>query len=212
MKELIRKILLEYFEQELILEGKATVEIPPKMESEIENYISKVNGGGRGFRGYFFDLSDRVNTRFFSLDASKHYKQRTLRTEEPEYKPGGKLYDPKIVNPEPLEGVKLISDNINYIAELIYEGKIKPEKQFITFFTRDAVPYSVIALFDRDPIMTKKITIKLITQIKGVRFSRRFTEVMSQRNIELFRDDKSRVGSIASRIIERILKKLGLII
>jgi hypothetical protein len=212
MKDLIRKILLEYLNPELLLEGKATVVVPPKMDSEIESYTNKVNKGGSGFRGYFFNLSDQVGTRFFLLETTKHYKQRTLRTEEPEYKPNGKLYDPKIVNPEPLEGIQLISTNINYIAELIYEGKINTEKEFITFFTRESVPYSVIVFFSRDPTAPKKIVMKLITQIKGVRFSRRYTDITPQKNIELFREDKTRMGSISRRLIERILKKLGLII
>ena len=117
-----------------------------------------------------------------------------------------------IVNPEPLEGLELISKNINLIAELIYTNRIKTEGQYITFFTKDDVPYSVIAVVNRDPLKPKKIVIKLITQIKGVRFSRRFTEITTQQSIELPREDNSRISSMMSRLIESILKKIGLII
>ena len=212
MRDLIRKILLEYSTSELLLEGKATVEVPPKVNSVVESYLNKINNNGKGFYGYFFDSSDKVISRFFYLEVTKHYKQRLFRTEEPEYQPNGGLYNPLIVNPEPLEGLELISKNANLIAELIYNNRIKTEGQYITFFTKDDVPYSVIAVVNRDPLKPKKIVIKLITQIKGVRFSRRFTEITTQQSIELPREDNSRISSIMSRLIESILKKIGLII
>ena len=51
MKDLIKKILLEYFEPELLLEGKATVVVPPKVDSIVESYLNKI----KKVKNYFIE-------------------------------------------------------------------------------------------------------------------------------------------------------------
>ena len=119
MKDLIKKILLEYLESELLLEGKATVVVPQKINIEIDNYLDKLNGFGKGLHGFFYDRNLKVIRKNFIVEDTIHFRQRLFRLSEPEYKPGGALYDPKIVNPSTLEGLKLLKNNINYISLFI---------------------------------------------------------------------------------------------
>lgn len=210
MKELIRKILLEYLELELLLEGKATVKVPPDVNNKVENYISQINNGDTGFKGSF-ESGDGVNlTKLFFLESSYHYKQRLFRTQEPEYQKGGELYDERIVDPGTLEGIDLIYDNRDYIADLIHKNTIKTQNNYVNLYTKSSVPMSVIVLFQRDFLKPKKINMKLITQIKGVRFNKNNTKYPMQVNIGL--PNPNRVSeNILENLVRRIQKKLGLI-
>jgi hypothetical protein len=211
MKDLIRKVLLEYLEPGLILEGRATVDVPPKINSEIENYINKLNNNGRGFSGYFLNNTDKIVRKSFYLEDTKHFRQRLFRLSEPEYQYGGDLYDPKIVNPDTLEGYELLQENINYISELINNGIIDPNRTTVKFYTKGSSPYSMIVIFSRNRFGSKKIDIKMITQMKGVILNEKYTSVNPTVNISLPLKDNSVFSSMITRLIESIKKKLGLI-
>jgi hypothetical protein len=212
MRDLIRKILLEYLNPELLLEGKATVVVPQKINIEIDNYLDKLNGFGRGLHGFFYDRNLKVKRRNFIVEDTIHFRQRLFRLSEPEYQPNGDLYDPRIVNPSTLEGLKLLKNNINYISEMLRDGIIKPNNTYINFYTRESEPYSMMVFFSKSISSPKIINIRLITQIKGVKFSNKNTSLKSTLSIELPLTDESVVGGYMSQIIERIKKKLGLII
>lgn len=211
MKELIRKILLEYLNPELLLEGKATAEVPSQVNSEIDNYLNKLNSGGKGFSGFFLDDKGKIRKKLFILEDTKHFRQRLFRLSEPEYKPGGNLYDPRIINPETLEGYKLILENINYISELINNGIIKPERSMVRFYTKGPVPYSMIVAFSKARINSKSIDMKMITQMKGVILNNKYTSVNPNVSVSLPLKDESVFSSMFTRLIESIRKKLGLI-
>jgi len=211
MKDLIKKVLLEYFNLEILTEGVATATVPNNVNNEIDSYLSKINMGQKGFTGFFIDnYNNKIKTKLFLLDDTKHFRQRLFRLSEPEYKVGGDLYDSRIVNPETLEGYKLIVDNINYISELIDSGIIKPERTYVNFYTKTSIPYSVNVVFSKRKMGSKHIEIKLITQIKGVRFNKKFTSIDPTISIGL-PGKKSAFDDIASRLVERLKIKLGLI-
>jgi hypothetical protein len=212
MKELIRRILLEYLEPELLLEGKATVQVPSKINSEIDTYINKINNNGKGFTGYYYDKNYNIRRKFFNLEDTKHFRQRLFRLSEPEYQPEGDLYDPRIVNPDTLEGYNLLVENMNYISELINNGIIKPqERPSVKFYTRGPEPYSMIIIFTQNRIGSNKIDMKMITQMKGVVLSSKYTSSEPTVSVSLPLKDSSALSAIFRRLIESIKKKLGLI-
>ena len=80
IKDLIKKILKEEFlEQELQIfdlteiidldqflllnEGKANVRVPNGVETELENYVSQLNDGNKGFVGYAIDPKTNENRK-----------------------------------------------------------------------------------------------------------------------------------------------------
>ena len=81
MKKLIRRILLEYLEPELLLEGKATVQVPSKINSEIDTYLNKINNNGKGFTGYYYDKTYNIRRKFFNVEDTKHFRQRLFTAE-----------------------------------------------------------------------------------------------------------------------------------
>jgi hypothetical protein len=211
MKDLIKKILLEYSTSELLLEGKATVNVPRDIENKVDGYITQINNGDFGFKGSFKNEKGESFSKLFFLEPTYHYKQRLFRTEEPEYKITGELYDKRIVNPDTFEGIDLIYDNINYIADLVNKNTIKTQRNFVNFYSKSAIPMSVIVLFEKDFLKPKKINMTLITQIKGVRFNRNNTKYPMQVSIGLPTNSSSVSENIMEGLIRRIQKKLGLI-
>jgi hypothetical protein len=212
MKELIKRILLEYLEPELLLEGKATAQVPSKINSEIDTYVNKINNYGKGFPGYFYDKTYNIRRKFFNLEDTKHFRQRLFRLSEPEYQPTGDLYDPRIVNPDTLEGYNLLVENMNYISELINNGIIKPQdRPAVKFYTRGPEPYSMIIIFTQNRIGSNKIDMKMITQMKGVVLSSKYTSSEPTVSVALPLKDSSPLSAIFRRLIESIKKKLGLI-
>jgi hypothetical protein len=211
MKDLIKKILLEYLESELLLEGKATVKVPRDIENKLDGYVTQINNNGFGFKGTFKNQNGENFSKLFFLEPTYHYKQRLFRTQEPEYKITGELYDKRIVDPDTFEGIDLIYDNIDYIADLINKNTIKTQKNFVNFYSKSAVPMSVIVLFEKDFLKPKKINMTLITQIKGVRFNRNNTKYPMQVSIGLPTNKSSFSENIVEGLMRRIQKKLGLI-
>lgn len=211
MRDLIKKVLLEYLGPELLLEGKATAQVPSKINGEIDIFLNKINNNGKGFTGYFLNRTEKIIKKSFYLEDTKHYRQRLFRLSEPEYQPGGNLYDPRIINPETLEGYKLLIENVNYISELINNGIIDSERSTVKFYTKTSIPYSMIVIFSQNRFVSKKINITMITQMKGVMLSNKYTTVNPTISISLPLKDSSVFSSMFSRIIESIKKKLGLI-
>lgn len=215
MRELIKKLLLEHALKSILSEGIATVRVPPYINKEIESYLSDINNGGNGFYGRFRteqqEPGEKPLEKLFVIDVTYHYKQRLFRTEEPEYKENGKLYDPRIVNPDTLEGINLIYRNRDYIADLIHKGTISTDSTHINFFSRDLVSMSVIVVFDKDLSKKNKYKMTLVTQLKGVRFNRNNTRYPTQKSIGLSSRGTKINESIVENLIRRIQKKLGLI-
>jgi hypothetical protein len=211
MREIIKNILIELYDHQnwLLIEGKATVNVPTIIDNEIESYISKVNGKN-GFMGYFLDKEDKIRSKSFKIESSLHYKQRLFRTKEPEYLLNGRLYDKNIIDPKINEGVDLIMNNINRIAELINNGIIKINNNPYILYSKTNPIVGVIVSFSHDSLSKRLIIIKLITQIKGVKFSQSNTRYGSNPVVGLDVDDTSLVGQYAKRLVERIKLKMGL--
>jgi len=212
MREIIKNILIELYNHKngLLTESKATVNVPTIIDNKIESYINKVNGKN-GFMGYFLDKEDKIRSKIFKIESSLHYKQRLFRTKEPEYLLNGKLYDKNIIDPKINEGVDLVMNNINRIAELINNGVIKINNNPYILYSKTNPIMGVIVAFSRDSLNKRLIIIKLITQIKGVKFSKSNTTYGSNPIIGLDVDDTSLIGQYAKRLVERIKLKMGLI-
>ena len=69
----------------------------------------------------------------------------------------------------------------------------------------------MIVIFSQNRFVSKKINITMITQMKGVMLSNKYTTVNPTISISLPLKDSSVFSSMFSRIIESIKKKLGLI-
>lgn len=193
IRDLIRKILKEEFlEQELEIfdlteiidinqflllnEGKAEVRVPRGVESELQNYVSELNDGNKGFVGYAVDpKTNESRKKAFKLKLTYHYLQRLYRTEESEYRPdGGKYYNVKIVNPGRYEGINLIYNNRDKIAQLHFSNipdshLIDKKILFRTMTTQG--PFSVLASFEKSSEFKNGYEIILLTQLKGVEFA-----------------------------------------
>ena len=88
---------------------------------------------------------------------------------DPEYKEKGKHYDPKIVNPNTLEGIDLIYNNRDKIAEQILIGRIK-DNDIVEMSSADGSNYHMIVKFDKQYGKNPRYDLTLVTQIKGAQF------------------------------------------
>jgi len=191
MRDLIRKILLEYTytpeieiivldsilsesELKLITESEATVNVPTNIKSEVENYLNVINKTNQGF--YAKAINSNTNTEVkkkFFIEPTKHYLQRLFRTKEPDYKPGGDNYNPNIVDPETFEGIDLVYDAKDKLLRYHFSNQPKSHILGKNILIRTYVnkkPMSVILKVIENVFLKKSYTLVLKTQIKGIDF------------------------------------------
>jgi hypothetical protein len=176
MKDLIRKLLREFKntpEIEIRVIGTSfpiTINeaiknyVPKNIVKEVDEFISSYSP----FQGEFIDKRTNKKKVFtFTIEATDHYINRLFRTLDPEYAEGGKLNDPKIINPDTFEGLYMLIDNADKLAEQLSIGRIKDD--FVVELSSKKYPkYSMIVKFDEK--YPGKYILHLLTQIKGVNF------------------------------------------
>jgi hypothetical protein len=176
MEVLIKKILREFVEdkttfrvignfKELIKENIDPVELNITKEI-IFRRLRRINP----FVGNFTDKrTGQDKSVEFIINPKTHYLNRTFRLSDPEYIKGGKHYDPKLSNPSPLEGIDLIYNNKNKLAEQILIGRIK-DGDVVEISSADGSNYHMIVSFDKEYGKVVRYQLTLVTQIKGAQF------------------------------------------
>ena len=186
MEKLIRKIIKEFVNSKVSFEvignvGNLVNEDINPIDLNIANeVISRKLKRINPFTGSFIDKRTGKNRVVnFIISASSHFIERKFRLSEPEYQEGGKLYNPKIVEPDYLEGINLIYDNRDKIAEQILTGRIK-DGDLVKITSADGSNYHMIVKFNSHYSDMENFEIILITQIKGVDLlSRRFNNKLN---------------------------------
>lgn len=192
MRDLIRKILKEYTNRDvitleeitlpegiidlLIIEGKARVKIPSGLEKELMSYISKKYNWPPTIEDrWCSDIKEKEknNTivkscnKVFKFELSIHWLRRLFRKDESEYKINGRYGDKKIENPSKTEGIDLFFDSKNKINDFIDNASdwSHHERKYILLTKNN---YQNILALKKE----KKghYLVEFITQIKGERF------------------------------------------
>ena len=173
MEVLIKKLLREFVENKTTFRviGKFTDLIKEDIETNISNeIISRRLRRINPFIGNFTDKrTEKDKSVEFIINPKPHYIKRTFRLSDPEYNETGKRYDPNISNPSPLEGIDLIYNNRDKLAEQILIGRIK-DGDIIEISSADGSNYHMIVRFDIEYNKPPRYQLTLITQIKGVEF------------------------------------------
>jgi hypothetical protein len=194
MKDLIRQILREYVEPKTIIRVVGNVgnninessksQIKPEIPKEIYSLINDRVKGINPFYGEFIDKkTGELNKVEFFIQPTKHYIDRLFRTSDPEHQPGGKKYNPKIVNPSPLEGIEMLINNKDRLAEEILTKRIK-DRDEVEVIAIDGSKLNLIVVFDYINKIKNipKYTLHLKNQIKGDRFFQK----KNQKNLKLY--------------------------
>lgn len=184
MRDLIKKVIKEYVEPKVIFRvvgnvgkyinesnSKFNPQIPREIYSLINDKVKEVNP----FYGFFTDKKTGEEKKVeFKINVTKHYIDRIFRLSDPEHQLGGKKYNPKIVNPNPLEGVDLLIINKDRLAEEILTKRIKDGDE-VEVIDVDGSKFSMIVIFDDDSRNKNilKYTLHLKNQMKGDTFYKR---------------------------------------
>lgn len=120
------------------------------VEKHIED-ITPINGK------YFNEKTKQTRSIDFTLETTEHWFVKFLRKE---------MENPKLVNPQPLEGINIISDNIDEITRLI-DSCLILDKYRVLIKSRSS-SYSEIVIFKK--INPKLYNIVLQTQKKGAEY------------------------------------------
>jgi hypothetical protein len=176
MEKLIRKLLKEF------VDSKTTIRVIGSVNDLISEHIDPVELNISReivnrrlkrispFIGNFRDKrTGQDKTVEFLINPKNHFVNRLHRLSDPEYKEKGKHYDPKITNPSPLEGIDLIYNNRNKLAEQILIGRIK-DGDVVEISSADGSNYHIIVKFDKQYGNSPRYVLTLVTQIKGVEF------------------------------------------
>lgn len=176
MENLIKRVLREFVESEVKfnvignINNLITEDINPINLNIAKEVISRNLRRINPFQGNFIDKktgkSKIVN---FTISPTKHYIERLFRLSEPEYQVNGKSFDPKIVNPEYLEGIDLLYSNRDKLAEQILIGRIK-DGDVVQITAADGSNYHMIVKFFSQHSDLENFNLILFTQIKGVEF------------------------------------------
>jgi hypothetical protein len=176
MEHLIKRLLREFAEEELTFKVIGNISnIISEQIDPIELNISKEIINRRlqrisPFVGEFKDKrTGQDKTVEFIINPKNHFVNRLHRLSDPEYKEKGKHYDPKLSNPSPLEGIDLIYNNRNKLAEQILIGRIK-DGDVVEISSADGSNYHMIVSFDKQYGKTPRYVLTLVTQIKGAEF------------------------------------------
>ena len=176
MEGLIKTILKEYVNNKIEIRVVGNVnnlineEINPIELNISREIISRRLRRINPFVGNFKDKRTGQDRQVeFTINPKEHYIKRTYRLSDPEYMESGKKYDPKIVNPKTLEGIDLIYNNRNKLAEQILIGRIK-DNDIIEISSADGSNYHMIVNFDKQYGKNPSYKLTLVTQIKGADF------------------------------------------
>jgi len=176
MEKLIRKIIKEFVNSKVSFEvignvGNLINEDINSVDLNIANeVISRKLKRINPFTGSFIDKKTGKNKIVnFIISTTKHYIERLFRLSEPEYQVSGKSFDPKIVNPEYLEGIDLLYNNRDKLAEQILIGRIK-DGDVVQITAADGSNYHMIVKFYSQHSDLENFKLILFTQIKGVEF------------------------------------------
>jgi hypothetical protein len=194
MRDLIRNILKEYVKKDiitleeislpksffnsLIIEGKSTVSIPKGLENELISHISKkFNWPPNINQKWCSDIKEKEDfekrivkyscNKKFSFLLSKHWLQRLFRSEEPDYKEGGKWFKKTITDPTPTEGIDLFFNSKEKINDFIDNESnwLPTQRKFILLSKND---YQTIISLNKEK--KGEFVAEFVTQIKGERF------------------------------------------
>ena len=176
MDKLIRKIIKEFVNSKVSFEVIGNVgnlineDINPVDLNIANEVISRKLKRINPFTGSFIDKKTGKNKVVnFIISPTKHYIERLFRLSEPEYQLNGKSFDPKIVNPEYLEGIDLLYNNRDKLAEQILIGRIK-DGDVVQITAADGSNYHMIVKFYSQHSDLENFKLILFTQIKGVEF------------------------------------------
>lgn len=197
MKELIKQILREHvtnrvtieeitlpenFFTEILSEGKATVNVPNRLNSDLITKInSYYNWSSNGTKwicpdeyiqpGKNGDLSCEL---MFDINLTGHWKQRLLRNLEPDYSAinpltgnPGKFHNMRIISPGTYEGIELFINNLNLIVKFIKNAKDWRMSQGRHLLLSKGNYQEIVEVYRFDK---NKYKVNFITQIKGVSF------------------------------------------
>ena len=180
MRYLIEKLLNEHVDSEIIfkvlkdgykinLNEHIMSYVPKESREKFKSHLSKSNP----FQGTFVDkITGKENIVTFKLNPTDHFINRLYRQRDPDYKMGGSKYDNKIVNPGITEGIDLLLDNSDKLAEQISIGRIK-DGDTVEVSSKGRDGFSMIIKFDKEYGKKNVYIIELTTQIKGVPFYHR---------------------------------------
>jgi len=191
VKDLIKKILKEYTETKVTIRVVGNVgnnineshfkpEIPKEIYSLINDRVKNINP----FYGEFIDKkTGELNKVEFFIQPTKHYIDRLFRTSDPEHQPGGKKYNPRIVDPSPLEGIEMLINNKDRLAQEILTKRIN-DRDEVEVVAIDGSKLNLIVIFDYENKIKNvpKYTLYLKNQIKGDRFFQN----KNQKNLKLY--------------------------
>jgi len=176
MEVLIRQILREFVDNKIEIKVVGNVsdllneQINPVDFNIAKEIISRRLRRISPFVGNFTDKrTGQDKSVEFVINPKPHYLNRTFRLSDPEYKEKGKHYDPKLLNPSPLEGIDLIYNNRDKIAEQILIGRIK-DNDIVEVSSADGSNYHMIVKFDKQYGKNPRYELTLVTQIKGAPF------------------------------------------
>jgi hypothetical protein len=193
MKSLIRKILKEEvgnvdgfqeiylpngFYDLLLIEGKATIELPKGLEKKLLDYISKkYNWPPDVDKKWCSDIKEKETkdnnviikscNKIFEFILSTHWLQRLFREDEPVHKKGGRFEKRKIVNPGIKEGIDLFFKKRERINEYI-NNAVNWQPNEVKYILLSEDDYQEIITLKKEK--TGNYLAKFITQIKGERF------------------------------------------
>jgi len=193
MEKLIKMLLKEFVESKTTIRVIGSVnDLINEQINPVEFNISKEIISRRlkrisPFVGNFTDKrTGQDKSVEFTINPKPHFLNRLHRLSDPEYKETGKHYDPKISNPSPLEGIDLIYNNRNKLAEQILIGRIK-DGDIVEVSSADGSNYHMIVKFDKQYGKAPRYELTLVTQIKGVEFYGK----KSQSKLRLFPNPKN---------------------
>ena len=193
MEVLIKQILREFVDNKVEIKVIGNVsDLLNEQINPVELNISKeiISRRLRRINPFVGNFKDKRTGKDraveFVINPKEHYIKRTYRLSDPEYKETGKHYDPKLSNPGPLEGIDLIYNNRNKIAEQILIGRIK-DNDIVEVSSADGSNYHMIVKFDKQYGKNPRYELTLVTQIKGAQFY----DKKSQSKLKLYPNPKN---------------------
>jgi hypothetical protein len=206
MRNLIKKLLKEYFNPEIKIEivGWCSDELLEELkknsrlisEQDREWYIDDSDT----WRNYVGQIKTYIKDNFpvtgtfidkktgqprtgtiLEILVTDHYYHRLFRSKDPDYRPNGNYYNPKLIDPDPLEGVKLIHDHAGQILMAIMTTDPNKRRGLKLIISKNNKPIYTIVVEVVTPSIGGKtqvfFNLVLITQLKGdsLRDDRKYT-------------------------------------
>jgi hypothetical protein len=194
MKELIRQILREYTEPKVRIRIVGWYNGNTQDTLINENYKWKVNPNGcqqswnflinylrsvNPIKESFIHNSKKTGLKkvegSMRIILTRHYVERLYRLDDPEYIPGTNQNEKNLIkNPELTEGIDLIIKNSNQIFTkiMLTPDNLKHKLILEIKSNNSGVLYNVIVNVDDESVSNNEFKLTLITQIKGVNFTK----------------------------------------